>query len=46
MGLEIGADIYSCNLDDYMVFNNNDVQTLFFLENCFIDTLIVYYLME
>ena len=30
MGLEIGADIYSCNLDDYMVFNNNDVQTLFF----------------
>ena len=32
MGLEIGADIYSCNLDDYMVFNNNDVQTLFFFK--------------
>lgn len=30
IGLEIGADIYSCNLDDYMVFNNNEVQALFF----------------
>lgn len=29
-GLEIGADIYSCNLDDYMVFNNNDAQSLIF----------------
>ena len=30
LGLEIGADIYSCNLDDYMVFNNNEYQTLIF----------------
>lgn len=30
LGLEIGADIYSCNLDDYMVFNNNEAQTLMF----------------
>lgn len=30
IGLEIGADIYSCNLDDYMVFNNNEAHALFF----------------
>lgn len=30
VGLEIGADIYGCNLDDYMVFNNNEVQSLLF----------------
>ena len=30
IGLEIGADIYSCNLDDYMVFNNNETHALFF----------------
>lgn len=30
IGLEIGADIYSCNLDDYMVFNNNEAHALVF----------------
>lgn len=33
IGLEIGADIYSCNLDDYMVFNNNEAHALFFFRD-------------
>lgn len=29
-GLELGADVYSCNLDDFMVFSNNKAQALTF----------------
>ena len=29
-GLELGADVYSCNLDDFMVFSNNQAQALTF----------------
>lgn len=29
-GLELGSDVSSCNLDDFMVFSNNHAQSLFF----------------
>ena len=29
-GLELGADVYSCNLDDFLVFSNNRAQALSF----------------
>ena len=32
-GLEMGADVYSCNLDDFMVFSNNRAQALSFFRN-------------
>lgn len=33
VGLEIGADCFSCNLDEYMVFNNNQDQSLDFFRS-------------
>ena len=33
LGLELGADVYSCNLDDFMVFSNNQAQALIFFRD-------------
>lgn len=32
-GLELGADVYSCNLDDFMVFSNNHAHALSFFRD-------------
>ena len=32
-GLELGADVSSCNLDDFMVFSNNHAQSLIFFRD-------------
>lgn len=33
LGLEMGADVYSCNLDDFMVFSNNKSEAIKFFKN-------------
>ena len=33
LGLELGADVFSCNLDDFMVFSNNHAQSLIFFRD-------------
>lgn len=32
-GLELGSDVYSCNLDDFMVFSNNHAHALAFFRD-------------
>lgn len=33
LGLELGADVFSCNLDDFMVFSNNQAHALTFFRD-------------